>query len=115
MSKRKMARFRLKNGETLLKKGPMDYCTTSGYGHAAMGDAWLTDRRFYFGADIKGEYLFIEIPLNEINEVGKVGIPVLTRSILLVADGRQYRFNVFPMGGWLKQITAAVEAYRDNS
>ncbi len=110
MSKRKKAHFRLQKGETLLKKGMMDYCMTGGYGHAAMGDAYLTDARFFFGAELKSsrEYLSFEIPLNDIYEVKKTGIPILTRSILIVADGREYRFNVFPMRGWISAIGKAV-------
>ncbi len=114
MGKNRQKYFHLKKGETLIKKGMMDYCVTGGYGHAAMGDAWLTDRRFYFAADVRrtGHQLVVEIPLNEINEVTKTGVPVLTRSILVVADGRPYRFNVFPMGGWIRAITRAAESYR---
>ena len=113
MSKRKMARFKLKNGETLIKKGMMDYCVTGGYGHSAMGDAFLTDQRFYFSADLKsGEFLYFELPLGEIHEIKKTGIPVLTRSILLIADGRPYRLNVFPMRGWLKKLRTAVAAFQ---
>lgn len=89
MSKRKMARFKLQRGETLLKKGMMDYCVSGGFWHSAMGDAWLTDRRFYFGAALKsGEYLYFELPLSEIAEITKKGIPLLTRSILIVSGGR---------------------------
>lgn len=114
MSKGKKYRFHLQKGETLIKKGAMDYCITGKFTHSAMGNVWLTDKRFYFGADLKsGDYLYFEIPLEEINEVGKVGIPVLTRSIQLTTDGRKYRLNVFPMGGWLKKIRAATEAVRN--
>lgn len=112
MSKAKKARFRLKKGETLLKKGMMDYCMAGGYGHAAMGDMFLTDTRLYFGAELKrsGEFLTLELPLKDINEVTKTGIPVLTRSLLVIADGRPYRFNVCPMGGWIRAIRRAVAA-----
>ncbi len=113
MSKRKQLRFRLEKDETLIKKGPMDYSIEGGYGHAAMGDAYLTDRRFYFSAELKtGDFLYFELPLIEINAVQKTGIPILTRSILLIADGKRYRLNVFPMRGWLKKIDAAVQAAR---
>lgn len=113
MSKKRY-RFRIQKGETVLKKGMMDYCVAGGYGHAAMGDACLTDTRFYFGAELgrTGEYLSLEIPLADINLVTKTGIPFLTRSLLIVADGRSYRFNVFPKGGWLRAIRRAVDAMR---
>ncbi len=111
MSKRKMAAFKLRKGETLLKKGLMDYCVTGGYGHAAMGESYLTDERFFFSADLKsGEYLTVEIPLSEINAVGRMGVPLLTRSLYVIADGRQYRFNVFLIFRWLCAIKKALRA-----
>ncbi|MDE7158321.1 MAG: hypothetical protein K2N74_01985, partial [Clostridiales bacterium] len=83
------------------------------YGHSAMGDAWLTDQRFYFSAELKsGEFLYFELSLGEIHEIKKTGIPMLTRSILLIADGHPYRLNVFPMRGWLKKIKSAVAAFQ---
>ncbi len=114
MSKRKMNRFRLKNGETLFKKGGMNYHVLGGYGHAVMGDAYLTDRRFYFGGNSEsGEYLFFELPLSEIYGVFKAGIPVLTRSIILKTDGKEYRLTAFPVGGWYKTLSSAVKAARE--
>lgn len=116
MSKRKMARFKLQKEETLIKKGMMDYCVSGGFWHSVMGDAWLTDRRFYFGADLKsGEYLHFELPLPEIDEIAKKGIPLLTRSILIVSGGRSYRLNVFPIHGWLKNLKKAVNAYKSET
>jgi len=107
MSKGKQARFHIKNSETLIKKGMMDYCLTGGFGHSVMGDAYLTDRRFFFGAEIKrtGEYISFELE--------KVGIPVLTRSLSINAGGRRYRLNVFPMQGWIKAIRRAAEIARE--
>lgn len=115
MSKGKKARFHIKKGERLLKKGMMDYCVTGRYGHAAMGDAFLTDSRFYFGAELHDskEYLSLEIPLKEINMVTKKGVPFLTRSVLVIADGRPYRFNAFIPGRWVKAIRKAVDGARE--
>ena len=116
MSKRKMARFKLQKEETLIKKGMMDYSATGGFWHSVMGDAHLTDRRFYFGADLKsGEYLYFELPLSEIQEIKKTGIPLLTRSILIVSGDRSYRLNVFPMRGWLNKLKTAVNAYKSET
>ncbi len=113
MSKGKQARFHIKNSETLIKKGMMDYCLTGGFGHSVMGDAYLTDRRFFFGAEIKrtGEYISFELSLTEVDAVEKVGIPVLTRSIVIITDEKRYRFNVFPIGGWLKKLHEVKRAY----
>ena len=102
MSKGKQARFHIKNSETLIKKGMMDYCLTGGFGHSVMGDAYLTDRRFSF-----------ELSLTEVDAVEKVGIPVLTRSLSINAGGRRYRLNVFPMQGWIKAIRRAAEIARE--
>ncbi len=115
MSKGKQARFHIKNSETLIKKGMMDYCLTGGFGHSVMGDAYLTDRRFFFGAEIKrtGEYISFELSLTEVDAVEKVGIPVLTRSLSIIAGGRRYRLNVFPMQGWIKAIRRAAEIARE--
>lgn len=80
-----------------------------------MGEAVLTDERFFFSAYRKhtGEYISCEFPLNTIAEVGKVGIPLLTRSILLTtADGKTFRFSVFPMGGWYRALREAVTSFR---
>ncbi len=79
-----------------------------------MGDAYLTDRRFFFGAEIKrtGEYISFELSLTEVDAVEKVGIPVLTRSLSIIAGGRRYRLNVFPMQGWIKAIRRAAEIAR---
>lgn len=115
MSKAKRAKFHLKKGESLLKKGMMDYCMAGTYGHAAPGDAFLTNLRFYFVARLhgSGEYLTLEIPLADINYVAKTGIPILTRSMLIVADGRPYRFNVFLMGRWIKAVRGAAQTMQE--
>lgn len=116
MSKRKMSRFRLKNGETILKQGAMDYAPAGTFAHSLMGNATLTDTRLHFAADERsGYYHTFEIPLADIIEIGKVGIPVLTRSILIITDGQKYRFNVFPMGGWLKKLREAKQAYDEKN
>jgi len=111
VSKRKMMRFKLKTGETLIKQGSMDYAPTGGFSHSIMGQAHLTNTRFCFHSIEQSKvYLAFEIPLSDITEIGKTGIPVLTRSILIKADEKSYRFNVFPMGGWLKKLREAKEA-----
>lgn len=114
MSKSKSARFRLRKGETLVKSGSMDYCLPSDGAHSKMGTAYLTDERFYFWAEYRrtGEYVAVEIPLEQIERVGKKGVPLISRRIHISAGGEEYRFGVFPMGGWLKAIGEAVERAR---
>ena len=111
MSKAKQARFHLKSGETLLKKGMMDYSTTGGYNHFVPGDGYLTDRRFHFDADLSaGEFISIDIPLADIYEVKKIGVPFFTRSILLVTDRRNLRFNAFWPERWARPLRRAIAA-----
>ena len=111
MSKGKRARFHLKSGERIIKHGLMDYCMMGKYRHFVAGDAVLTDTRFYFGAELEtGEYLSFEFPLSEIESVERTGIPLFTRSILIVSGGRSYRLNSFVSGSWIKALKAALEA-----
>lgn len=113
MSKGKKARFRVKSDEKILKSGMMDYCITGGYGHVAQGDAILTDERFFFGADIgHGEYLSFEIPLKDVYDVQKTGVPFFTRSMLLMTDGNRYRLNAFMVGRWVKAVRRAIDGAR---
>lgn len=74
----------------------------------------LPTEDFFFGAEIKrtGEYISFELSLTEVDAVEKVGIPVLTRSLSIIAGGRRYRLNVFPMQGWIKEIRRAAEIAR---
>ena len=110
MSKGKRARFHLKSGERIVKHGLMDYCMTGQYRHFVAGDAVLTDTRFYFGAELEtGEYLSFDLPLSEIVSVERTGIPLLTRSILIVCGGRAYRLNSFVSGSWIKALRSALE------
>ena len=98
MSKSKRARFHLKSGETILKKGMMDYCSTGAYSHFIPGDSVLTDTRFHFDAELGiGEPYSIDLPLTEIYAVEKIGIPFLTRSL---------------RRRWYKPLKKAVEAAR---
>ncbi len=109
MSKRKRAKFHLGKGETLLKQGMMDYAVTGQYRYFAAGDATLTDRRFYFYADLStGEVISFDLPLGEIYAVEKIGIPFLTRSMRLVTDRGSFRLNAFFVGRWVKAVRAAI-------
>ena len=111
MSKGKRARFHLKSGERILKQGLMDYCMMGQYRHFVAGDAVLTDARFYFGAELEtGDHLSFELPLCEIESVERTGVPLFTRSILIVCGGRTYRLNSFVSGGWIKALKSALEA-----
>ena len=111
MSKGKRARFHLKSGERIIKQGLMDYCMMGRYRHFVAGDAVLTDTRFYFGAELEtGEYFSFELPLCELQSVERTGIPLLTRSILIVCGGRAYRLNSFVSGSWIKALKSAWEA-----
>ena len=113
MSKSKRARFHLKSGETILKKGMMDYCSTGAYSHFIPGDSVLTDMRFHFDAELGvGEPYSIDLPLTEIYAVEKIGIPFLTRSMRILTDRGSYRFNAFFVGRWYKPVKKAVEAAR---
>lgn len=113
MSKAKRARFHLKSGETILKKGMMDYCAAGGYAHAVQGGAVLTDTRFHFYAQLTtGEIYTVEIPLSEIYGVEKIGVPFFTRSLCIVTDRGNYRFNAFFVGRWCKPVRAAAEKAR---
>ena len=101
MSKSKRARFHLKSGEIILKKGMMDYCAAGSYAHAVQGDAVLTDTRFHFYAQLTtGEIYTVEIPLSEIYGVEKIGVPFFTRSLCIATDRGNYRFNAFFVGRW---------------
>lgn len=109
MSKAKRARFHLKRGEVLIKQGMMDFSVSGRYAHFLAGNAYLTNERFYFASDASaGEFLTFELPLADISFVGKVGIPFLTRSMLIVADGRRYRLNAFFVGRWVMPLRRAV-------
>ncbi len=111
MSKGKRRRFHLKSGETLVKRGMMDFCVTGEYRFFVAGDAILTDKRFYFGGDDGGgDEITLEVPLSSVYFVSLTGIPCLTRSILLETDRGRYRLNaVFP-SRWKKAIERAVAA-----
>ena len=112
MSKRKMSRFRLKKGEILVKQGGIDYAPAGTFAHSMMGYAYLTNERLHFDSDGRsGYYLTFEIPIADIIEIGKTGIPVLTRSIVIITDEKRYRFNVFPIGGLLKKLHEVKRAY----
>ena len=114
MSKGKKAQFTLRSRETLLKRGMMDYCVTGSYRHFAAGDAYLTDERFHFHADFStGECISFELPLKEINAVQKIGVPFFTQSMLITADSGQYRLNATFVGRWVKAVSRAVFAARD--
>ena len=111
MSKGKKVRFTLRAQETIIKKGMMDFCMTGQYRYFAAGDAILTDRRLYFGAELStGEYVTFDIPLEHIFAVEKIGVPFLTRSMLVTTDEKQYRLNAFFVGRWVKPLKSAVEA-----
>ena len=108
-----MSRFRLKKGEILVKQGGIDYAPAGTFAHSMMGYAYLTNERLHFDSDGRsGYYLTFEIPIADIIEIGKTGIPVLTRSLSIIAGGRRYRLNVFPMQGWIKAIRRAAEIAR---
>ncbi len=115
MSKGKQARFHLKSGETLKKSGMMDYCITGGYAHFVAGDAYLTDRRFFFSAELAGgELLSFDVPLGHVYAVETAGVPFLTRSMRLCADEGVYRLNAFFVGRWVRAVRRAVsEARKD--
>ncbi len=111
MSKGKQARFHLKSHETLLKKGMMDYCVTGEYRHFVAGDAYLTDARFFFGAELEtGEYLSFECPLPHIYSVEAIGVPFFTRSMLVATDEKSYRLNAFFVGRWVRALNRALAA-----
>lgn len=111
MSKSKQARFHAKAGERILKQGMMDFCPLGGYGHAVPGDAVLTDRRFHFYAETDNVYA-VEIPLDAVYAVEKIGVPFLTRSLRIVTDRAAYRFNAFFVGRWYRPVRRAAEAAR---
>ena len=113
MSKSKRARFHLRSGETILKQGMMDYCSTGKYMPFAPGDSILTDERFHFDATLpSGEKFSLDIPLAEILAVEKVGIPFLTRSMRILTGRGDHRFNAFFVGRWYKPVRKAVQAAR---
>lgn len=111
MSKGKKVRFSLRAHETIVKKGMMDFCMTGQYRYFAAGDAVLTDRRLYFGAELAtGEYVTFDIPLEHILSVEKIGVPFFTRSMLVTTDEKKFRLNAFFVGRWVKPLRRAVEA-----
>lgn len=113
MSKSKRARFHLRSGESILKQGMMDYCSTGKYMPFAPGDSILTDERFHFDATLpSGEKFSLDIPLAEILAVEKVGIPFLTRSMRILTGRGDHRFNAFFVGRWYKPVRKAVQAAR---
>lgn len=113
MSKSKRARFHVRAKETILKRGMVDYSMTGQYKTFVPGDAFLTDERFYFEAKLdSGELFSFEIPLGQIYDVRMVGVPLFTRSMLLVTDEREFRINAMFAGRWVKAINAAREAAR---
>lgn len=113
MSKAKRAKFRLRAEETVIKRGMMDYLPTGRYAHFVPGDAVLTDARFYFEAGLAaGEAYIVEIPLAGIYAVEKIGVPFLTRSLRILTDRGDHRFNALFVGRWYKALRRAISAAR---
>ena len=59
-----------------------------------------------------GEAYIVEIPLAGIYAVEKIGVPFLTRSLRILTDRGDHRFNALFVGRWYKALRRAISAAR---